>query len=184
MKAAGMPKSSRELGISMVAFYKWHQRYDGMNVKELKRLKELGDENAQLKRIYANLSLLHEAFKDAVEKKLFKQGAIGTKEESTKAFGEQPLGKFIRKILGLDINAAKLAFGEILSQQTLNSQQIRFMDTLINFFSVKGIIEAEMLFNPPFTDINTNGIIRVFDSETATKIISLIDQINHNAEVA
>ncbi|RYG17704.1 MAG: hypothetical protein EOO07_10525 [Chitinophagaceae bacterium] len=74
-----------------------------------------------------------------LEKLLFEQGAIGTKEEFTKAYGEKSLGQFIRGILGLDINAAKLAFGEILSQQTLNSQQIRFMDTLINFFSVKDL---------------------------------------------
>lgn len=121
---------------------------------------------------------------EELEKMLFEQGEIGTKEEFTKAYGEQPLGKFIRSILGVDVNAAKLAFGEILSQQTLNSQQIRFMDTLINFFSVKGIIEAEMLFNPPFTDINTSGIMGVFDIETASKIISLIDQINENAGVA
>lgn len=121
---------------------------------------------------------------EALEKMLFDQGEMGTKEEFTKAYGEQPLGKFIRGILGLDINAAKLAFGEILNQQTLNSQQIRFMDTLINFFSVKGIIEAEMLFSPPFTDINTSGIMGIFDSETATKIISFIKEINHNAEVA
>ena len=60
----------RELGISTAAFYKWRQRYGGMDVKELKRLKELEDENARLKRMYANLNLLHEAFKDAVEKKL------------------------------------------------------------------------------------------------------------------
>lgn len=119
-----------------------------------------------------------------LEKMLFEQGALGTKEEFTKAYGEQPLGKFIRGILGLDINAAKLAFGEILSNQTLNSQQIRFMDTLINFFSVKGVIESEMLFNPPFTDINTSGISGVFDLQTATKIISLIERINLNAEVA
>lgn len=121
---------------------------------------------------------------EELEKMLFDQGGIGTKEEFVKTYGEQPLGKFIRSILGLEVNAAKLAFGEILSSQTLNSQQIRFMDTLINFFSVKGIIEAEMLFNPPFTDINTSGIMGVFDSETATRIISLIDQINHNADVA
>jgi type I restriction enzyme R subunit len=121
---------------------------------------------------------------EELEKMLFEQGGIGTKEEFVKTYGEQPLGKFIRGILGLEVNAAKLAFGEILSKQTLNSQQIRFMDTLINFFSVKGIIEAEMLFNPPFTDINTSGIMGVFDSETATRIISLIDQINHNADVA
>lgn len=60
----------RDLGISTAAFYKWRQRYGGMEVKELKKLKELEEENSRLKRMYANLSLVHEAFKDAVEKKL------------------------------------------------------------------------------------------------------------------
>jgi len=60
----------RELGISTAAFYKWRQRYGGMQVNELKRVKELEAENAKLKKMYAELSLLHYAFKDAVEKKL------------------------------------------------------------------------------------------------------------------
>lgn len=60
----------RELGISTAAFYKWRQRYGGMQVNELKRVKELEEENARLKRMYANLSLTHEALKDAVAKKL------------------------------------------------------------------------------------------------------------------
>lgn len=60
----------RELGISTVSFYKWKQRYGGLEVQELKRLKELEEENSRLKKMYANLSLVHEALKDAVEKKL------------------------------------------------------------------------------------------------------------------
>jgi putative transposase len=60
----------RELGISTVAFYKWRQRYGGLDVKELARLKELEEENSRLKKMYANLSLVHEALKDAVAKKL------------------------------------------------------------------------------------------------------------------
>jgi putative transposase len=60
----------RELGISTVTFYKWKQRYGGMEASDVKRLKELEEENSKLKRMYANLSLVHEALKDAVEKKL------------------------------------------------------------------------------------------------------------------
>jgi len=60
----------RELGISTVTFYKWKQRYGGMEASDVKRLKELEEENSKLKRLYANLSLVHEALKDAVEKKL------------------------------------------------------------------------------------------------------------------
>lgn len=60
----------RELGITTAAFYKWRQRYGGLEVKELKKMKELEEENARLKRMFAELSLVHHALKDAVEKKL------------------------------------------------------------------------------------------------------------------
>jgi putative transposase len=60
----------RELGVSTAAFYKWRQLYGGMDASELKRVKELEEENNRLKRMYANLSLVHEALKDAVAKKL------------------------------------------------------------------------------------------------------------------
>ncbi len=59
-----------ELQITTAAFYKWRQRYGGLDVSELRRVKELEDENSRLKRMYANLSLVHEALKDAVAKKL------------------------------------------------------------------------------------------------------------------
>lgn len=60
----------RELGITTASFYKWRQRYGGMEVSDVRRMKELEDENSRLKRMYANLSLVHEALKDAVAKKL------------------------------------------------------------------------------------------------------------------
>jgi putative transposase len=60
----------RQLGITTAAFYKWRQRYGGLQVHELKRLKELEEENSRLKRKYAKLSLVHEAYKDAVAKNL------------------------------------------------------------------------------------------------------------------
>lgn len=60
----------RELGISTAAFYKWRQRYGGMEVSELKKYKELEAENSKLKKMYAELSLVHYALKDAMEKKL------------------------------------------------------------------------------------------------------------------
>lgn len=60
----------REHGISDATFYNWKAKYGGMDASQLKRLKELEGENAKLKRMYADLSLIHYAFKDAVEKKL------------------------------------------------------------------------------------------------------------------
>lgn len=60
----------REMNITTAAFYKWRQRYGGMDIPELKKVKELESENSKLKKMYAELSLLHYALKDAMEKKL------------------------------------------------------------------------------------------------------------------
>ena len=60
----------REHGISDATFYNWKAKYGGMGVSELTRMKELEAKNARLKRMYADLSLVHHALKDAVEKKL------------------------------------------------------------------------------------------------------------------
>ena len=69
---AGMKASevARKHGISEATFYNWKAKYGGMDANQLRKLKELESENGRLKRMYADLSLVHEAFKDAVEKKL------------------------------------------------------------------------------------------------------------------
>jgi putative transposase len=61
---------TREHGVSRATFYKWRQRYGGMEASELKRVKELEDENAKLKRMYANLALELDTARYIIEKKL------------------------------------------------------------------------------------------------------------------
>ncbi len=60
----------REHGISDVTFYNWKSKYSGMQLSELKRLRELESENGKLKRIVAELNLENYALKDLIEKKL------------------------------------------------------------------------------------------------------------------
>jgi putative transposase len=60
---------ARELGITPAGFYKWKERYGGMEVSDLKRLKELQKENAKLKRMFADLSLDHTVLKETLSKK-------------------------------------------------------------------------------------------------------------------
>lgn len=59
----------REHGISRATFYNWKKKYGGMDAAQLKRLKELQEENRRLKRMYADLSLDHELLKEILEKK-------------------------------------------------------------------------------------------------------------------
>ena len=59
----------RENGIAEQIFYNWKAKYGGMEVSELKRVKDLEDENARLKRIVANLTFENDAIKHVLEKK-------------------------------------------------------------------------------------------------------------------
>lgn len=60
----------RKHGISKATLYAWRRRYSGMEIADLKRLKELEAENAKLKRMYAELALDHELAKEIIAKKL------------------------------------------------------------------------------------------------------------------
>lgn len=60
----------RELGIKASTFYYWKKKYSGMDSEQLRRMKELERENAELKRMFADLSLDHRILKNIIEKKL------------------------------------------------------------------------------------------------------------------
>ncbi len=60
----------KEYGISQATFYKWRQRYGGLKASELKRLKELEEENRKLKMMYTELALDLKVAREIIEKKL------------------------------------------------------------------------------------------------------------------
>ena len=60
----------RRHGVSPAAYYKWKSRYSGLEVSDLKRLKELEHENSRLKQLYADTSLENAALKELINRKL------------------------------------------------------------------------------------------------------------------
>jgi putative transposase len=68
----------REHGISEPTFYNWKAKYGGMEVSEVRRMKDLETENARLKHIVANLTLEIDAVKDVLQKKY---GGLTIKEK-------------------------------------------------------------------------------------------------------
>jgi len=60
---------SREHGISDATFYNWKAKYGGMQISDVKRMKDVEEENGRLKRIVANLTLENDALKTVLEKK-------------------------------------------------------------------------------------------------------------------
>ncbi|BFI59091.1 hypothetical protein KD4_30360 [Yersinia pseudotuberculosis] len=58
----------RKMGISEATFYNWKKKFGGMGVTELRRLRQLEDENQRLKRLVADLSLDKEMLQDVIRK--------------------------------------------------------------------------------------------------------------------
>ena len=67
---APVVETLREKGVSKDTYYKWKQKFNGMQSSDVKKLRELERENAKLKKMYADMALANEALKDVIEKKL------------------------------------------------------------------------------------------------------------------
>ena len=134
-----------------------------------------------IRKIKTNEPITHQELVE-LERMVFDGDERGNKEDLMEEMGtDQPLGVFIRSIVGLDANAAKQAFSEFLSQANLSAAQMKFINTLIDNLTHNGVIDKKMLAEPPFTDINDQGIFGLFESEDQDRILSIIDEINNNA---
>jgi type I restriction enzyme R subunit len=117
-----------------------------------------------------------------LERIFFASGEIGTREDFEKAYGKQEhLGLFIRKLVGLDREAAKEAFGAYLSRKTLSANQIRFLDQIIDYLTQNGVMNPGLLYEPPFTDFSPAGLDGVFSDAEANEIVSILDAIRERA---
>ena len=70
--ADGIPVADicRKAGISQASYFNWKKKYDGLLPSEMRRLKQLEDENSKLRKVVADLSLDKEMLQDALRRKL------------------------------------------------------------------------------------------------------------------
>ena len=109
---------------------------------------------------------------------------LGTKQDYENEYGSKPLGEFVREIIGLDMNAAKEAFAEFLDEAYLDSNQIYFVNQIVEYIVHNGLMkDLSVLQDAPFTD--NGSIVEVFTDLTLwIGIKRVIDRINANAIAA
>lgn len=130
---------------------------------------------ARLKRNFP----LTESDLTALEEMLFTAEAIESRERFEEAFGKQPsLPYFIRQLVGLDRNAAKEAFSQYLTPETFNANQIRFVETIIDYLTQNGVMDPGLLYEPPFQDFHYEGLDGVFPEAEADQIIEIVRSFN------
>lgn len=106
---------------------------------------------------------------------------VGTKQDYEHEFGTKPLGEFVREIVGLDMNAAKEAFSEYLTNASLDSRQIYFVNQIVEYIVHNGMMkDLSVLQESPFTD--QGSVVEIFTDLTVWMgIRKVIDTINANA---
>lgn len=107
---------------------------------------------------------------------------LGTREDYEKDFGDTPITKLVRQIVGLDPQAANAAFSEFLSEERLNLHQVRFVKLIVDYVIKNGTLDKKVLQQEPFKTVGS--IIELFkdNMDDARRIIGIIDEINKNAE--
>jgi type I restriction enzyme, R subunit len=112
---------------------------------------------------------------EELEKILIK--AAGAPSPHIAAAKEHGLGLFIRALIGLDREAAKEAFASFPNGKLLSANQIEFINLIIDHLTEHGIIEAERLYESPFTDLNPRGVEGLFDTAQVNELLSVISNI-------
>ena len=109
---------------------------------------------------------------------------LGTKQDYENEYGSKPLGESVREIVGLDMNAAKEAFAEYLDESYLDSNQIYFVNQIVEYIVHNGLMkDLSVLQDAPFTD--NGSIVEVFTDLTLwLGIKKIINRINANAIAA
>jgi type I restriction enzyme R subunit len=108
--------------------------------------------------------------------------AGGSKEQIKKATeNARGLGLFIRSLVGLDHAAVADIFGQFLKGKTATPDQIEFIDLIVQELTQAGVMEAERLYQSPFTDINGQGPEGVFPSATVDQLFNALAEINQMA---
>nr|WP_147535946.1 DEAD/DEAH box helicase family protein [Bacillus marasmi] len=106
---------------------------------------------------------------------------LGTKDDYEKDFGDTPVTKLVRQIVGLDPQAANEAFSEFLSNEKLNIYQSRFVKLIVDYVVKNGVMDKKVLQQDPFKSVGS--IVELFkdNMDDARKIIGIIDEINKNS---
>lgn len=137
--------------------------------------------NTVILKLKTNISLTPDDVRQ-LEKILWSD--VGTKKDYEAECGNEPLGEFVRGIVGLDMKAAKEAFAQYLNNANLNERQIYFVNQIIEYVVQNGMMkDLSVLREPPFTD--RGSVAEIFtDMSIWNGVLSAINNINKNAKVA
>ena len=114
--------------------------------------------------------------------RMLTESGLAKPEHLVKAKTEsRGLGLFVRSLVGLDREAAKQALAGFMAGKTLSANQIEFVNLIVEHLTEHGVMEAGLLYESPFTDLNPQGPEGVFNSTQVDELVTLLSQVRARA---
>lgn len=108
---------------------------------------------------------------------------LGSKEDYIKEYGDTPVGRLVRRIVGVDRVAVNEAFSEFLTEVHLNINQIRFVNLIVDYIAANGNIDDnKVLMEEPFRSVGSITTLFRDDMGTAKRIMEVVADIKRNSE--
>jgi type I restriction enzyme, R subunit len=92
------------------------------------------------------------------------------------------LGLFVRSLVGLERGAASQALAGFIDGRTLSANQLDFIDLIVDHLTENGAMDAERLYESPFTDIAPRGPESIFPEEDVDELVAAIEAVRASAE--
>jgi type I restriction enzyme, R subunit len=137
-------------------------------------LKQHGD-HITLQKVKRNEQLTKQDLEEL--ERIFKEEGVAADEELEKIRSEGGLGLFLRSLVGLDREAAKAALDSFMNGKTLTANQIEFIDLIIDHLTDRGIINPNILYESPFTDLDDQGVSGVFEMAQVKELLSVLNDL-------
>lgn len=108
---------------------------------------------------------------------------LGSKKDYVKEYGDTPIGRLVRRIVGVDREAVNEAFSEFLTEEKLNINQIRFVQLIVDYIVANGNIDDnKVLMEEPFRSVGSITVLFKDDMGTAKRIMEVVADIKRNSE--
>ena len=116
-----------------------------------------------------------------LERFVYQAPEVEGHERFAQSYGDKPLPQFIRSLVGMDRAAAHQAFAQFLDSERYSSQQIRFVEMIIERLTAHGEVTVGQLYDPPFTGVHHEGLDGAFarteDADALTEALQATQRL-------